>query len=93
MYYRLYDLPVVMVSVVYATFSSVESGQLRPFDATTSPNVRLALALPTASTLAVGLDQFPYSREMMIVVLGDKIQMVYESHRRLQTRVGNGTSK
>jgi hypothetical protein len=27
---------------------------------------------------------FPYSREMVIVVFGDKIQMVYESHRRFQ---------
>jgi hypothetical protein len=40
-----------------------------------------------------GVDQFPYSRKMMIVVFGDKIQMVYQSHRRLQTRVGNGSSK
>ena len=39
------------------------------------------------------VDQFPYSREMMIVVLRGKIQMVYESHRRLQARVGNGSSK
>src|ERR1700732_3618528 len=45
------------------------------------------------SRLPDGVDQFPYSREMMIVVFGDKIQMVYESHRRLQTRVGNGPGK
>ena len=44
-------------------------------------------------TLPDGVDQFPYSREMMIVVFGDKIQMVYEPHRRLQTGVGNGSSK
>ena len=31
--------------------------------------------------------------EMMVVVFGDEIQMVCESHRRLQTRVGNGPSK
>jgi hypothetical protein len=46
-----------------------------------------------ASTLPDGVDQFPYSREMVIVVFGDKKQMVHEAHRRLQTRVGNGSSK
>jgi hypothetical protein len=44
-------------------------------------------------TLPDGVDQFPYSREMMIVVFGGKIQMVHESHRRLQARVRNGSSK
>jgi hypothetical protein len=43
------------------------------------------------STLPDAVGQFPYAREVMVIVLGDKIQMVYESHRRLQTRVGNGT--
>jgi DNA-binding transcriptional regulator YhcF (GntR family) len=45
------------------------------------------------SRLPGGIDEFPYSREMMIVVFGDKIQVVYESHRSLQTRVGNGSGK
>ncbi len=45
------------------------------------------------SRLPGGVDEFPYSREMMIVVFGDKIQMVHEPHRRLQTRVGNGSGK
>jgi hypothetical protein len=45
------------------------------------------------SSLPENLDQFPNSREMMIVMFGDKIQMVYESHRHLQTRVDNGSSK
>lgn len=45
------------------------------------------------SRLPGGINEFPYSREMMIVVFGDKIQVVYESHRRLQTRVGNGSGK
>ena len=40
-----------------------------------------------------GVDQLPYSREMMIVVFGDKIQMIHKPHRRLQTRVRNGLSK
>jgi hypothetical protein len=44
-------------------------------------------------TLPDGVDQFPYSREMMIVVFRDKIQVVYESHRGLQTRVRNGSRK
>jgi hypothetical protein len=30
---------------------------------------------------------------MMIVVFGDKIQMVNEPHRRLQARVGNSSVK
>src|SRR5439155_3263982 len=38
------------------------------------------------SRLPGGIDEFPYSCEMMIVVFGDKIQMVHEPHRRLQTR-------
>ena len=45
------------------------------------------------SRLPGGINEFPYSREMMIVVFGDKMQMVYESHRRPQTRVGNGSGK
>jgi hypothetical protein len=45
------------------------------------------------SRLPGGVDEFPYSREMMIVVFGDKIQMVHEPHRRLYTRVGNGSGK
>jgi hypothetical protein len=45
------------------------------------------------SRLPGGVDKFPYSREMMIVVFGDKIQVVYESHRRLQTRMGNSSGK
>lgn len=36
------------------------------------------------------VDQFPYSSEMMVVVFGDKVQMVDEAHWRLQTRVRNG---
>ena len=44
-------------------------------------------------TLLVGIDELPYSREMVIVVFRDKIQMVHESHRHPQTRVGNGSSK
>lgn len=40
-----------------------------------------------------GVDQLPDSRKMMIVVFGDEIQMVDESHRRLQARVGDGSSK
>ena len=49
---------------------------------------------PTRScTLPDGVHQFPYSGEMMIVVFGGKIQMVHESHWRLQTRVRNGSSK
>jgi len=45
------------------------------------------------SRLLSGVDEFPYPCEMMIVVFGDKIQMVHEPHRRLQTRVGNGSGK
>jgi hypothetical protein len=45
------------------------------------------------NTLRYGVDQLPYSCKMMIVVFGDKIQMVHQSHRRLQTRVGNGPCK
>jgi hypothetical protein len=45
------------------------------------------------SRLPGGVDEFPYTREMMIVVFGDKIQMVHEPHRRLHTRVGNGSGK
>jgi hypothetical protein len=35
------------------------------------------------STLPDGIDQFPYSCEMMVVVFGNKIEMACESHRRL----------
>ena len=42
---------------------------------------------------AGGLDQFPYSRKMVVVMFGNKIQMVYELHRRVQTRVGNSSGK
>jgi len=45
------------------------------------------------SRLTGGVDEVPYSCEMMIVMFGDKIQMVREPHRRLQTRVGNGSGK
>lgn len=36
-------------------------------------------------------NQLAYSREMMIVVLGDEIQMVYQAHGRFQARVGDGS--
>jgi len=36
-----------------------------------------------AGALPDSVDQFPDPRQMMIVVFGDKIQMVYQSHRRL----------
>jgi hypothetical protein len=49
--------------------------------------------LRTMADLPGGVDEFPYSREMMIVMFGDKIQMVHEPHRRLQTRVWNGSGK
>jgi hypothetical protein len=45
------------------------------------------------SSLPNSPDQLPYPREMMIIVLCDKIQMIHESHRRLQTRVRNSSSK
>ena len=48
---------------------------------------------PVRSRLPDGVDHFPYSREMVVVVIGDKIQMVYESHWRLQARVGNSPRK
>jgi len=34
-----------------------------------------------------------HSRKMVIVVFGDKIQMVYQSHRGLQTRVDDAASE
>jgi hypothetical protein len=43
--------------------------------------------------LANAVDQLPYPRQMMIIMLRDKIQMVHEPHRRLQTRVRNDASK
>ena len=45
------------------------------------------------SRLTDGVNQFPHAREMMIVVFGDKIQMVDEPHRRVQTRVENGSRR
>ena len=45
------------------------------------------------SSLPRIVDELPDSPEMMIVVFGDKIQMIHEPHRRLQTRVENGSSK
>ena len=39
------------------------------------------------------VDQFPDLREMMIVVLGYKIQMVYQPHRRLQAGMWNGANE
>ena len=45
------------------------------------------------TNLADGVDQLPYSREMMIVVFRYKIQMVYKPHGRLQTRVRNSSRK
>jgi hypothetical protein len=43
--------------------------------------------------LANAVDQLPYPPQMMIIMLRDKIQMVHEPHRRLQTRVRNDASK
>jgi len=39
------------------------------------------------------VDQLPNARKMMVVVLGDEIQMIYQPHRCLQTRMRNGTRK
>lgn len=36
--------------------------------------------------------QFPYPRQMVVVVFGDKVEMVNETHRRPQSRVGNDSS-
>src|SRR5580700_7846105 len=58
---------------------------------TTPPSSRLQVEWWTCSLLCT--DEFPYSREMMIVVFGDKVQMVHQPHRRLQTRVRNGSGK
>jgi hypothetical protein len=38
-------------------------------------------------------NQFKYSREMVIVMFGHKIQMVHKSHRHLQARVGNSSGE
>jgi hypothetical protein len=38
-------------------------------------------SLRPRSTLGDGVEQFPDSGKMMIVVFGDKIQMVYQPHR------------
>ena len=46
-----------------------------------------------ARDLTDSVEQFPDPGEMMIVVFGDKIQMVHEPHRRLQTRVENGSRR
>jgi hypothetical protein len=43
--------------------------------------------------LSDGVDQFPDSREMMIVVLRDKVQMIHETHGLLQSRMQLGTCK
>jgi hypothetical protein len=45
------------------------------------------------SSLPHGVNQFQYSREMVIVMFGDKIQMVYKPHRHLQTRVRNSSGE
>src|SRR5271167_80719 len=44
-------------------------------------------------THLVGVDQLPNPRQMMIVMLRDKMQMVHEPHWRLQTRVRNSSTK
>ena len=43
--------------------------------------------------LAESVEEFPESCEVVVVVFGDKIQMVHESHGDFQTRVGNGSRK
>ena len=39
------------------------------------------------------MDEFPDVRQVMIVVFGDKIQVVHQPHRLLQARVEHGESK
>lgn len=38
-------------------------------------------------------DQFPYAGEMVVVVFGDKVEMVDQTHGRLQARVEKGVSE
>jgi hypothetical protein len=70
--------------------SGSRGARWRPGDPGHPPEASMRCVL---LTLPHGIDQLPYSREMVIVVFRDKIQMVHESHRHLQTRVGNGSSK
>jgi hypothetical protein len=49
--------------------------------------------LGNSPLLSDGVDQFPDSREMMIVVLRDKVQMIHETHGLLQSRMQLGTCK
>ncbi len=37
------------------------------------------------------VEQFPYSRQMVIVVFRDKVQVVDQPHRFLQTRMKDGS--
>ena len=37
------------------------------------------------------VEQFPYSREVVIVVFRDKVQVVDQPHRLLQARMENGS--
>jgi len=83
-----------LMKTAYQTFPSYSS-TISDTRAGTSQHSRMPTDFRHAdcSRLPGGVDEFPYSCEMMIVVFGDKIQMVHEPHRRLQTRVGNGSGK
>jgi hypothetical protein len=44
-------------------------------------------------TLLNTVEQLPYPRQMMIIVLRNKIQMIHQPHRRLQTGMRNRSTK